>query len=56
MKILKCPKTDQINTLKNCLSCNCLIQIHDEHLECEIDWKKHVTNLYNPNDLKIAEL
>jgi len=58
-KLLKCPKTGRISLVKDCFNCEHLFQINiiTKAVECEIDFKNHVTYPVDKNDAEgIAEL
>jgi len=57
-KVLKCPVAQKISLAKDCFDCENLLQINFTKgiVECDIDFKQMYSNLFDPNDPKVAEL
>jgi len=54
--MLKCPKIRKIIFLSDCFKCAHMLQTTTDKLECEIDWVKHTTAVYESNDPRLVDI
>jgi hypothetical protein len=57
--IVKCPKTNELSSIDGCMACPNFLQFLNfkNTLECEIDWIKHITTVYDADsDARVDEI
>jgi hypothetical protein len=57
-RIVKCPLTNKLSNISDCLNCPNLFQIRNfmDRIECEIDWEKKTTQIFDSDDPALAEI